>query len=603
VLIMAAGTYYAILTPLGAGFDEDTHFARVWEIAQGEVIPNRYLGQGARFPSAFFEVSYRQYRNMTPVSLEMWRSMMAVRVDPANMTAHRTRSVYFPLLYLPQAIVMLIVVRLLNAPVAVLYYLSRLTSVGLYAALTFYAIRRLPQGRWLLAVLALAPMAVIQAAVVSPDALDNGVAFLFAAWVLSIMPRQGSPLSRREFLTMLVLIIVLCAGKPATPILLLLLLGVPRSVYGSRARWIGTLSAAIGSFLLITVGWNVVMGLQVGVNSPLPGVQAATQLGGMVQHPLEFAQTVARTYVAEGSRLLTEWIGVTGYAAWQMPPVIYLLYPVLLLYVALSETPGTFLNRQRRSLLLLTFLAHAGAVAAFLYAGFNPVGSSSIAGIQGRYFIGTALLLGLALLPSRQILRRSTAAIAVVTSLVLSIVLAATTLAYHTSCGDSWFRRGLCYLPSYKNWGPERSPALEVTSAHFVWQDFQPECNNLEQVRVWTRANRKSPDGRFKITLLDAEADEVVAETQYDLSQVPDGGWLEFGFPAIPGSMKRQFVLKLRPVDMAAGEELSLVYFVTDEYFEGHAWRDGNDLEGDLVFQYGCRVGLERLLSHPFGRR
>ena len=38
------GILLVFLTPLGAGFDEDTHIARIWEMSQFEFIPNRLLG-------------------------------------------------------------------------------------------------------------------------------------------------------------------------------------------------------------------------------------------------------------------------------------------------------------------------------------------------------------------------------------------------------------------------------------------------------------------------------------------------------------------------------------------------------------------------------
>ena len=597
VVALLIGGLNAIVTPLGAGFDEDTHLARLWEVAHGEFIPNRLLSRGDSFPAAFQIVSYRQYRNMTPVSLDMWANLLKVRVDPAEVVPHHTRSIYFPLLYLPQGLVMVVVLLLFKAPVAVLYYLTRILCLGLYAGLVYAAIRTAPFGKWLIAVLALSPMAVIQASVVTPDAFDNGAAFLFIAWVLYCTSQVGRPLSRREFITTLALVVLLCMVKPTTPILLLTLLLIPRAALGGGRRRFVLVSTAILSFLLLTVGWNAIMGLTVGLGYPDPGINPAAQLRGVLASPFEFARILGETFSTVFPRYIKEWIGVPGYAAWDFPSAIYVIYSALLVYVLFAEGVKTSLTPGRRLVLALTFLLSAGAAATIMYLGFNPVGANVIAGIQGRYFIGIAPLLFFAVLPARPLVRRSTAAIMSVSSLTLAVTLAASSLAYHVACGESWFHLGLCYLPDYKNWGPSRSPTLSVNENQFLYQDFSPECNNLETVRLWSRTTAAGSDAQVRLLLVDTDTEEVLAQEHVLLARAPANGWLNFQFPSIPASKKHHYLVKLEALGPTGDEGLDVVYYETDEYFEGHAWLNGDDLDGDLVFQYGCRVGLERLIS------
>ncbi|MBM3122496.1 MAG: DUF2142 domain-containing protein [Chloroflexi bacterium] len=602
VVVLLVGSLNALITPLGAGFDEDTHLARLWEVAHGEFIPNRLLSRGDSFPAAFLAVSYRQYKNMTPVSIDMWANLLKVRVDPGEAVPHRTRSIYFPLLYLPQGLVMLVVLLALKAPVAVLYYLTRLMCLVLYAGLVFAAIRTIPYGKWLMALLALSPMAVIQASVVTPDAFDNGSAFLFIAWVLYCSSLGGRPMSKREFLTTLLVVILICMVKPTTPILLLSLFLIPRTALGEGRRKLVLLSTAILAFLLLTVGWNAIMGLTVGLGYPDPGINPGAQLRYVLTSPLEFARTFWETYSTVSPRYVKEWIGVPGYAAWEFPPVFYVVYPALLLYVLLAEGTEAGLTPIRRSILALVFLLSAGAAATIMYLGFNPVGAKLIAGIQGRYFIAIAPLLFFAFLPTKPLVRMSTTAVMGLCALTLGAVLGASLLAYHIACGDSWFHRGLCYLPKYKNWGPARSPVLLVNRDQVLAQDFIPECNNLEVVRVWSRTPASATSAQVGFTLLDAETEERLAQTGFSLSLAPANGWLEFTFPSIAASKKHHYLLMIEPSGATDEGSLAVVYYETDEYFEGHAWLNGDDLDGDLVFQYGCRVGLERVIQ-PAGPR
>ncbi len=114
-----------------------------WQIAHGEMIPNRQ-GSADGFPSGFLDVSYHLYKNMTPVSIGMWARQFEVKIDPSETIRFPTRSPYFPLMYIPHALVMRLVLLLSRAPAAIHYYLARLACLALYAGLTFAAIRSLP---------------------------------------------------------------------------------------------------------------------------------------------------------------------------------------------------------------------------------------------------------------------------------------------------------------------------------------------------------------------------------------------------------------------------------------------------------------------------
>ena len=435
IAVLGAGLWSAVFTPLGAGFDEDAHLARVWQIAHGEMIPNRQ-GSADGFPSGFLDVSYHLYKNMTPVSIGMWARQFEVKIDPSETIRFPTRSPYFPLMYIPHALVMRLVLLLSRAPAAIHYYLARLACLALYAGLTFAAIRSLPHGKWLLTVLALSPMAITQASTVTPDAIDNAGAFLFTAWALRLASMGDIPMSDRDFRKTIILIILVCTLKPTTPVLLLLLLLVPRRVVGSDKRRAILVAAALSAFLLLSVGWDVILGRNVGFGSAELHLDPVAQIMGILSAPLAFAQVLGRTLLSALPRIMTEWVGVAPYAAWDLPAVIYILYPMLLLYTMLSEPSGCDLTLQRRIRLGSIFAVGAGTIIVLVYLQFNPVGSPLIAGIQGRYFIGVSPLLLLCLVPVKPLVRGSTTAVALASSLTLGIFLAAASLSYHIACGE-----------------------------------------------------------------------------------------------------------------------------------------------------------------------
>jgi uncharacterized membrane protein len=152
VIIILFGTILVLITPIGAGTDEETHFARIWEMSRGTLIPNQYLSSGPYYPYAFNQLSYRQDVNMKPVSWEVLKDQLSVKIDWDNMLDKGTRARYFPSFYLPQAFIMGILGRVLNTPVAIIYYVERFSYLFIYAFLIYLAIRITPVGKWVFGV-------------------------------------------------------------------------------------------------------------------------------------------------------------------------------------------------------------------------------------------------------------------------------------------------------------------------------------------------------------------------------------------------------------------------------------------------------------------
>ena len=105
-----------------------------------------------------------------------------------------------------------------------------------------------------------------------------------------------------------------------------------------------------------------------------------------------------------------------------------------------------------------------------------------------------------------------------------------------------------------------------------------------------------APAAGLEISLAGESSDEALAGETFNRATIPNDGWLHMTFPPIQNSKKERFSITLRPLDHLVGQAIGVASSRIDEYFEGHVQLDGEDLDGDLLFQYGCRVGLASLL-------
>src|SRR3989304_4497694 len=108
VTLLVLGIIVCFMLPIGGGFDEETHLARIWEMSAFVFVPNQGLGREMPLPTIFREISYRREVLVRAIDPEFLSKYAEMPIDGLDFTyGHiETRSVYSPPLLLPQALVM-----------------------------------------------------------------------------------------------------------------------------------------------------------------------------------------------------------------------------------------------------------------------------------------------------------------------------------------------------------------------------------------------------------------------------------------------------------------------------------------------------------------
>ncbi len=586
IAIIFFGSILVLITPFGAGFDEDTHLARIWEMSKGELIPNRYLSTGPNYPSVFYEISYRQDPNLNPISWSTLKDQLVKKIDWANFITHRTRSIYFPSLYLFQAFITGIFCRIFNFPVSVLYFVLRFSYLLEYAFLCYLAITIIPRGKWLLGFITIWPMSIIQASIISPDGISNGVGFVFFAWVLFLisLQKQGSKYSKILGIITGLLIFGICTIKLNCLPLLLLLLLVPKEIFTAKVKCI-LMGASLVVFFLAVFGWNFL----VSGNSSVIGSNVTSPLqkiSDFVLNPISLFQAIIKDVEQNGSRYVYELIGVSGYDYWKLPNFMYILMPICLTFVALFEPVQTPLtSKQRVGLLIISIFVFLFTSLVF-YLVYSDPGSQTINGIQGRYFIVALPLIFFCLQ------RMSTTTkqyflltkFLIVSSVFFTIIILF--FDYHVICGNSMFTSPKCYLPRYKNWDPGIFVKMDAEKMAGAVQTFVPLCNP-DQIGFWL-----SGEGELTgvINVIQAETNKIEGVLNLDRIQ-NENGWSFFDLRDVNLEKNTQYLIDIKTIKVSVTTPVFFYYSKTNEYSGGAFYSKGHLQDGDLVFQYGCSSG------------
>jgi uncharacterized membrane protein len=594
--LLVFGLGACFLLPVSGGYDEETHLLRVWEMSALTFIPNEALGAGMPFPAVYWEMSYRRPFIVRAVEPDFWDKYgnLALEAHDYIYGSVETRSVYSPPLLLPQALVMRYLGRSWQLPALTVFYACRLVGLLSYLLLVWLAVRLIPFGKWILAILATSPVAILQAATLSADTISNGIAFLFIAGALFIVDKvDKQELGRREWGFLALLLFILFWGKlNVVPLTLLPFLLIRPSQFKIRFGYVLLIITAVLLFLAEVLGWNMLAYSRL-LTAP-EGTNPLEQVQFILSHPLKMISILAVDLWAKGVSYFRNWIAIYGFAYWPVPVFTYYFYAAGLVAALLMKEDKAIDKRIRAGLIIVFVITYVATILS-LYVTFNPVGNNVVEGVQGRYFttVMPLLFLALASLPISKRIQLPAFLPVILAGTSLLLYIAGMYLSYHIPCGSQYYQQGLCYQPNYKNWAPNDLYSAPLSNQLILKQEIVPECNGLTEVRVWVNATGADPDGKTTFVLREISQQSAIASVMASNSELPVGSWYTLHFQPDWGSAGKLYELIIQ------GESVDTIgpriaYSLRQEYPEGKLYENEDPIQRDVIFQTGCIAGWQK---------
>src|SRR5688572_5349000 len=358
-----------LLIPPGAGYDEEDHLVRVWEISAFSFIPGQIPAQEMKYPKIFRDFAYRQ-RVSGIIDADFRQEYYGADLYQHGSVSREidTKSVYSPALLLPQALVMRYFGRPAYMPALAILQVCRFASLLSYLVLVWLALRLIPFGKWILLVLAVTPMALFQATTISPDAISNGIGFLFIAGCLWLT--EFKEINWRECGILVFLIFLLFLAKlNLVPLVLLPFLLIPPARYAKNGTYPFLLAMTVILFAVEIAGWNMLASRNL---VPLMANEAnlTAQLRHIVGAPLIFLQTVIRDLITNGWVYFQGWINGYGYYYWTSPQLASFFFLLSLGSAILIDSAPHPVKKKFRIAFILIFVACYFATILSVYATF-----------------------------------------------------------------------------------------------------------------------------------------------------------------------------------------------------------------------------------------
>ena len=414
------GVLLVVATPPFQVPDEPNHFARAFQVSEGQVVSQRTTDSvGGWLPRSINRVA-GTVMGRVPFNPDVKQDLDAwARAFDIPLLAHDRTETAFPntalsgpVAYLPQALGIELG-RMLGGSALTLLYWGRISSLFWCVAVTALAIRWLTVRPWTCVLLALLPMTLYVRSSVSSDGPTLALTILAMAICLrpiDLAPRDGDvahsrneSADRRQWWLLFGVAALLALGKPPYGAVVFLALATPPRLIGGTKRYIAMMLALTAVFLAAQGGWALAMRGKTAVMAP--GSDPEAQRAYLGDHPGDAAAILVQDLVRSAPALAHQAVGVLGWLDAPLPGLVAVILGLLIVLVALGEAGPP--SRCAAFRWLGAAICGVGTLTLLTmnYVWWTPPAAVHVEGIQGRHLLPLIPFLFLSIDPPVRIAR------------------------------------------------------------------------------------------------------------------------------------------------------------------------------------------------------
>lgn len=389
--------FYIICMPTFKNHDEIYHWYRAYEVSTGKLM-EEVDGDtlGTILPQSISDVTTDDWQSITYAKV---RDSLNAELDKENtaLLYSETSAVYSFVQYIPQAIGIFIT-RIFTDKVLLLAYGGRIINMVFSIILIYFAIKKIPFGKKILLLLSFIPIAIEGFSSLSPDAMTISMAFFYIAYILSLaFSKENHIIDGKKIAILTVLSVIMAMCKIVYLPLILLLFIIPKEKFKNEKK-IKNIFIIGAIAVVLNLIWLMVAGIYL---SHFREGDSSIQVISILTNPIKYLQNCLYTVNLNGQDYIYSMFG--GELGWgelvQLNSIVpYILCFILIWITITDQTIKDKFKLYPKVWITIAAIAVVGLIFTSLYVQWTTIGSDSVLGIQGRYFIPilplVALLIG-----------------------------------------------------------------------------------------------------------------------------------------------------------------------------------------------------------------
>ena len=382
--LVFSGVLTSLITPVLNTPDEPVHLARTIHIVEGDLNLDN---SKPLISEDFFDI-YDQIKSPLTKTNLFNEGQTDKKVGFGRSTDYRATNSYWFIGYIPQAIGFG-VGKFLHLSVGISYYLGRIFNALAYAVLAYIAIRLSGKAKQLIMMVAFIPMNLVLAGSYNQDSVSLGLAYIIVSLFISWVSDREKKVRNRDLILYVIICCLLATMKLPYVLLIGLLLFIPKSKFNGRFFY-GKVISAVLCVGAVTVFWFLLSQQVKLANFQLEGADLRGQLMNLIHRPQDYLPVVFKEMLLSVSHL--DQLFNFGWLDLSMNEVLIPIY-VFYTLIALANVGRFKIPLISKIGAVLVSLAIIGLISLTLYLTWTPVGSYTVLGVQGRYYLGVLALM------------------------------------------------------------------------------------------------------------------------------------------------------------------------------------------------------------------
>ena len=407
VAALSLGIIYMLIFPPYTVEDEPAHFATSYQFASTLLGQEPFDNNGdvllrktdAMCLADMGTISSYQYWIQLLQGNEMFVGRQQM-VSGSGLQAALNGNivVFFPCIF------GMMIARVLGLGIIPLMFFAKFNNLVAYILFSYYGIKKIPFGKGFLALVALLPMALIEAGSLSYDSLTNGISFAFIGCALSIV-YQKREITKKEIITVCLMCFLLGFTKGGLYLLiagvLLMIFQSIKDMFSKEKKWVWMVwICGIGGYIVSRIGNKIVFGKASAISNLVKAEKVADNgitylsLQQCIQTPVSTIQIIITNFIDEFATGLGDMIGQRMSWHGVQPPMILVFMIIFALNLALVydvERIQVTVPKWNKTWVLLIGIAVIVCVEFVMLLDMG-ISDGTIRGVQGRYFLPIAPL-------------------------------------------------------------------------------------------------------------------------------------------------------------------------------------------------------------------
>ena len=396
ILGLTIGVFYVLALPVGRAPDGESHFFRVYEITTGHIISDTAddgITHGSLQPSNIEIV--RDFKENNVKYTEIANHLLTQANDSEQNFIRTSASNYNPITYSPHVVGMSIG-KALHLPFLISAYIAKFFNLIACILILYFSIKYIPLLKEFIFFIAFLPITMQAMTSFSADGFITVTAIALVSFVLYSIYTMNNTFTKKHYLIMLGLCLVLSLSKIVYAFLCFLLFAIPKERFKTQKSKLITIFV-IGSICFCTL--IVWLFLSSSLNESID----PSNKNLLFSNPLKYFGIFLNSLSTNFNLYLNGALG--GYLEWfnvVLSPLY--LFPSLVIFIILCrkayETCSTTKAIRILSICISSIIFLSTFVAMFTQ--WTKPGETVIDGVQGRYFLPIILLIPLSLIPVKK---------------------------------------------------------------------------------------------------------------------------------------------------------------------------------------------------------